>query len=81
MGTPGKVILTNIATGEQLERWPIDARDLLATGAYVAEGMAPAATEAPLLPGAGVPLAVTRSVDAPKAEPAKIPTGSRKARR
>lgn len=59
MGLPktpdGKVELFAISTGQRFERWPVDARDMLASGAYaldpptldtlVAMGDAPATTE------------------------------------
>lgn len=32
--TSGKVVLHHIDTGEQIERWPVDARDLLARGGW-----------------------------------------------
>lgn len=30
----GKVVLYSVATGERLERWPVDARGMLGTGDY-----------------------------------------------
>ena len=32
--TPGKVIVIHTETGEEHERWPIDAREMIATGEY-----------------------------------------------
>jgi hypothetical protein len=33
----GKVILFRISTGDAFERWPVDARDMLATGDYTTD--------------------------------------------
>jgi hypothetical protein len=33
----GKVVLWSVETGERLERYPIDARELLATGAFTTD--------------------------------------------
>lgn len=33
----GKVVLYDRATGQRLERWPVDARELLATGGFTAD--------------------------------------------
>lgn len=45
----GKVVLYSRATGQRFERWPVDARDMLASGDYTqeapdsqADGTAPA---------------------------------------
>lgn len=32
----GKVVVYDRATGQRLERWPVDARELLATGGFTA---------------------------------------------
>ncbi len=84
----GKVVLYACATGERLERWPVDARDMIASGAYQAHDPAqppladPTPDPAPLLPGdPGMPLIVTRSTDAAPARPVTILTGSRKAKK
>ena len=41
MGLPrtqdGKVVLYDASTGERFARWPIDAREMLATGAYTTD--------------------------------------------
>lgn len=34
---PGKVLVYHRQTGERLERWPVDAKELLATGEYVTD--------------------------------------------
>ena len=33
----GKVVLYDASTGERFARWPIDAREMLATGAYTTD--------------------------------------------
>lgn len=49
----GKVVVFDRATGERLERWPVDARELLATGDYAASppdtAIAPDASAAPVV--------------------------------
>jgi len=46
--TPGKVILSHKRTGQLLERWPVDAREMLATGDYeLQEGARVGGTGAP----------------------------------
>jgi hypothetical protein len=40
-----KVVLYDCVTGERFVRWPVDAREMLATGAYSTE---PVAVETPL---------------------------------
>ncbi len=49
----GKVVLFDRATGQRLERWPVDARELLATGDYAASppdtALAPDASAAPVV--------------------------------
>lgn len=83
----GREVLYLRATGVRFERWPVDARDMLATGAYTADPsevgtVAPAApVSAPSEPvpltqyAPGVPLVVTKSEDAPPGKPTAIPTG------
>lgn len=84
----GKVVLYDRATGQRLERWPVDARDMVRSGDYTtdapdgisAETPAVPVTPSPALPhehSPGVPLVVTRSVDAPPAKPMQAPTRSR----
>jgi hypothetical protein len=79
------------ATGQRLERWPVDAREILATtefslvppgGAAVTtdtlEATAPAVPMTPAPPAEhspGVPLVVTKSTDAAPAQLSPIPTG------
>jgi len=50
--TPGKVVVYRLDTGEAFERWPVDAREMLATGAYTrtAPGSAGGAIQAPPAP-------------------------------
>lgn len=38
----GKVTLFDRITGQRLERWPVDARELLATGGYTTDPTMPA---------------------------------------
>lgn len=83
----GREVLYLRATGARVERWPVDARDMLATGAYTADPsavgtIAPAApVSAPSEPSPptehalGGPLIVTKSEDAPPGKPATIPMG------
>lgn len=48
----GKVVLVNTASGERIERYMVDARELLAAGEYVTEAqyLAPAETPAEVAP-------------------------------
>lgn len=48
----GKVVLVNTASSERLERYTVDARELLASGEYVTEAayLAPAETPAEVAP-------------------------------
>lgn len=54
--TPGMAVLYRISTGERFERWPVDAREMMATGDYTTqspdgpEAPAEAPTEAPTDP-------------------------------
>ena len=82
----GKWVLYHGATGHRLERWPVDAREMLASGDYTADpssaptaaASVPATQEPPApLPteyAPGVPLVVTQSVDAAPAAVTPIPT-------
>lgn len=69
------VRLYRASTGEECERWPVDARDMLATGDWslepgkVLEQPAPAAAFGPQI--------VTKSEDAQPAQPVAIPKGRR----
>lgn len=51
--TPGKWVLYNVATGTAIERWPVDAREILAGGEYtLANPNASEAAAEPLHPPA-----------------------------
>jgi hypothetical protein len=58
----GKVVLYDRATGQRLERWPVDARELLATGGFTADTPIP---EAPTPHAAPVTPVVERPFDGP----------------
>lgn len=70
----GKWVVFEVATGKQLERWPVDAKHLVADPAYSyapPEGVEPQVDPGPPT-HVGAPKAVTASVfEAPDAEPAK----------
>lgn len=76
----GKVVLYDRISGQRLERWPVDARELLATGGYTTDPTDPA-IDAASVPVASVaePLS-TATPDAPEAPPA-VPAPHAKARR
>lgn len=40
----GQVVLYDRATGQRLERWPVDARELLATGGFTVDTPNPEAS-------------------------------------
>lgn len=65
----GKVIVYDRATGAALERWPVDAQELLATGAYTPDPI----PEAPMpIPVEVSPVVEPASVaDAPVKSPAR----------
>lgn len=81
----GKWVIYHRATGQRMERWSIDARGLVASGDYTTDdphgsGIAPSSSVSPPLastdtPVTDLPQIVTRSIDAPPAQPVKIPTG------
>lgn len=93
----GKDVLYLRATGQRHDRWPVDARAMLATGAYTADpsdlGLSapPAPASAPSEPSSlptehalGGPLIVTKSEDAQPGKPTRLPAGrspGRQARR
>lgn len=53
----GKVALFDRATGQRLERWPVDARELLATGAYTTDPLElPTGNTVTVMAGAEVPV-------------------------
>ena len=62
--TPGKWVVYLIETGERFERWPIDAKGMLATGAYTRK-----------VPGTGVagPLPVAPGLDPKSIKPGVNP--------
>lgn len=87
----GKLVVYERATGHRLERFPVDARDMLASGDYTTDDPSGESGEPPAVPEApapepvatqphehspGVPLVVVKSEDAPPAQPVTIPTGS-----
>jgi hypothetical protein len=54
----GKVVLFRTSTGDRFERWPVDARDMLASGDYtLGEPSAPPVATAPVAASAPVTLA------------------------
>lgn len=80
----GKVILVEVSTGSRIERWPVDARDMIACGEYVAadtpnEAHSPAASAAlppdqpPQEHVLGVPLVIMQAHDAPPGQPFSEP--------
>lgn len=84
----GKVVLIRASTGERFERWPVDAREMLATGEYTQGQPDPAPPPAvlgiPQLPkeiAPGVPAVYTHARDAAPAVPFQMPTGRTKGKR
>lgn len=85
----GKVVLFSSATGERFERWPVDAQEMLATGAYSSEAPAGHVEPAPSPPppalnpvadapreyAPGVPIVSTHARDTAPAVPHEIPAG------
>lgn len=55
----GKAVLYEASTGRRFERWPVDARDLLATGGYTTDPPHPAdsADTVSVVPGDDAPAA------------------------
>jgi hypothetical protein len=53
----GKWVLFRVATGERLERWPVDARPLIATGEYTTDPLpGPDALPVTVAPGSATAL-------------------------
>lgn len=84
----GKWVIWEVSTGYRLERWPVDAREIVASGDYTYDspsGEREPGTQAVEIPAPvttktpehspGVPLVVTRSADAGAAAPIQLPTG------
>jgi hypothetical protein len=47
---PAMVTLYDRVTGQRLERWPVDAAELLATGGYTTDPIAPAPADSVPVP-------------------------------
>lgn len=85
----GKVVLYHRASGQRMERWPVDARDMVRSGDYTTDAPSGETGDSPAVPvttaptalpheyAPGVPLLVTRSIDAPPAKPFAGATRSR----
>ncbi len=66
----GKVVLVNCATGQRVERWPVDARGMIASGDFTADTHEAASAQAATV-GSPAPItpAAPDSPDAPKLHP------------
>lgn len=71
----GKVVVYDRATGQRLERWPVDARELLATGGFTADTPNPEALTPHAAPVTPV---VELSFDGPAPLPDVTPTRRRR---
>ncbi len=71
----GKVVLYHASTGERFERWPVDAREMLATGAYTTD-TPDAAPDAAAVSVAESGEQIAGPADLPTAGGAMSPTGA-----
>lgn len=63
---PAMVTLYDRTTGAALERWPVDAAELLATGGYTTDPTVPASAPPPVpAPSVAEPLALETEIPAP----------------
>lgn len=73
----GKVTLFDRVTGQRLERWPVDARDLLATGGYTTDPNITASADSVPVASVVEPLPALPAVPEPIAAPAEAPAPKR----
>jgi hypothetical protein len=73
----GQWVVYERATGQRMERWPVDARGMLERGEVVPVWPIPETPEplTPVEPPESVPLVVQPAETAPPAQPVVIPTG------
>jgi hypothetical protein len=70
----GKVHLYDRITGQRLDRWPVDARELLATGGYTTDPINTASADS-------VPVTSVAELLAPETPDTPVPASSKARRR